>query len=221
MPTPKTKNAPTKRATTNRGASVGGIKTKSKKRFIFFSLIAVLVLAGVGYGGNYAYQKYQTKHQLASANSELKAHAASGWAALAQVAYTYGVITHNDSNYVQWACKRNGNTVSVLTARLNSRAAVVAAEVDVSGQNYAFTSDKDNAWASWWGNLNLQQIYMVRNGHNYLGYASANFSAEVDHDSYGTFIGDVGGPGSQYKGRWAYTNGYRGIRPSDLPACHY
>lgn len=163
MPTNKTKKAPTKRATTNRGgASVGGVKAKSKNRSALFSFVVVLVLVGLGYVGYYGWQRY-SQNKL---NNGLKAHAAN-----------YGAVIKNDVNLTARACQKRYSTnrsdeVWVIVSRkprtitYNMYIKNFLA-VSIPGQR-AVEQSSDG----WWGNLQLFKIPVGRANINNGAYLS-------------------------------------------------
>lgn len=177
----------------------GGIKTRSKKKLAFLSLVGVLVLATLGYGGNLLWQK----HNYSKLAKEVDANAAS-------IEYKYGrhFQIRDNTRYKRllvdgYACKWSSNTISVFSVR---RGLI----------NYVWYSlyDKDNVFrgasgqiGNWLYNMNITRFSTVSYGHNWMGHNGTLLLGYANTLKYPYY-----GSGS---------NGINLGATKTLPACHY
>lgn len=171
MPVAKTNKIPAKRSTnkkTNKSrpsASVGGVKSQSSKRRFILSLVVILVLAGVGYGGYYAWQ-LRSRNKLAN---NYKANAANYGALLGGV---YGQVSAR-ACWKTYSSSRP-DEVWILVGRQYP-----GAPVTINGQKYYKTADSSTfrvftstpkptgqsvrTSSSWWaGTVQLHKIPVGR-----------------------------------------------------------
>lgn len=203
--------ASTKAKTTAKSKVVtGGVKTRSKKKLAFLSLVGVLVLATLGYGGNLLWQK----HNYAQLAKEVDANAAS-------IEYKYGrhFQIRDNTKYKRllvdaYACKWSSNTISVFSIR---RGLITAAVYNIQVGGYTPSTMAQVAGSdyiqNWWYNMNITRFSTVNFGHNYMGYASARIKgfAQDNSDRYGS---DPIGYNSSLRANISGPT-------KDLPSCHY
>ena len=204
------------------------LKTKKINQRGFAHLLGILlivVLFAIGSIGFFVYKKHQGK---------TAAHASS-------LAYKYGAILRNDKYATIYACryynqqKQSFNEVSVFTVR-NAKINNHITSIDVwMNANPAWNTITHKYNASWWyGTLSLIRLSTVANGHNYIGYASANLDIYGNGSSGGggrltvrgapgqssglSYVTTVTGGIVVYPGSWG---GKQQVATRTLPACHY
>lgn len=174
----------------------GGVKTRSKKKFAFLSVVGVLALTVLGYSGYMLYQKH-TYGQLAK---DVQANAAS-------IEYKYGkhFQIRDDTRYKRllvdvYACHYNnhGNfkTISILSVR---RGLITKAGYRVEYRGHSVSKTFNN----WLYNMNLSRF------------------STVDRSGFNVMSGNLYGIATASNG---YGSGSKSVKlggAEALPACHY
>lgn len=185
-------NVKTKKKSLTPKATVGGVKKIASKKMWALSIMIVVLITGVGYGGWYVWRG----HQMSSA----KAHAAS-WELIGDnTLNARGYVPANKVRFTAAACKTSVSSkygplwqVSVLVVK-GDKSASGYAEVHTDGPGYASGSEYYQGSSQWWmHNMQLYKFYVsqILTPNAYIQVTAQTPDTFIPGKSYGWSSGSL------------------------------